>query len=483
MIDVSNDKTEAPVLPNSPRSSYASVKPKNTEERVRETVDTNLKTSEYWVLAGTFILLLSSVFAAYYLSPYFEQLRAERLATFWGTVFIVFTLALLAVKVCFLVFMFVLYFRYKATKSVSLEKLPICTVIVPAYNEGELVWETLMSLAESNYPKEKLQLIAIDDGSQDDTWYWMKKAKAVLGDQLSIYQQPENKGKRQALYRGFQLGTGDIFVTVDSDSVVRKDTLRNLVSPFVLNDQCGAVAGNVRVLNKTNAIIPRMLNVSFVFSFEFVRSAQSMMGSVLCTPGALAAYRRDAVMNCLSEWVDQTFMGQPSDIGEDRAMTNMILKQGYHVLFQKNAYVYTKTPEKYKNLYKMFIRWERSNVRENIMMSKFAFKNFREGSKAGTRILLLNQWLKVMLSIPMTILMFVFITTHPIIFVSSVLLSILVFSSVQAFFYAKSYSLAECFWAYPYSIFYAFSLFWITPYAIATAGRSGWLTRNLPETK
>ena len=56
------------------------------------------------------------------------------------------------------------------------------------------------------------------------------------------------------------------------------------------------------------------------------------------------------------------------------AYTNMIQKQGYHVLFQRNAYVLTNTPEEYRTLYKMFIRWERSNVRENIAMSKFAFK-------------------------------------------------------------------------------------------------------------
>lgn len=171
-------------------------------------------------------------------------------------------------------------------------------------------------------------------------------------------------------------------------------------------------------------------------------------------------------------------MGQPSDIGEDRAMTNMILKQGYKVLFQRNACVLTNTPEKYKNLYKMFIRWERSNVRENIMMSKFAFTNFRQGPKTGTRILLLNQWLKVIMAYPLLMLMFLFVLTHPLLFLSSCLMSVFIFSSVQVFFYSKRQkSILESMWAYPYSIFYMFTLFWITPYAIATASRSGWLTR------
>src|SRR5690606_14595058 len=162
--------------------------------------------------------------------------------------------------------------------------------------------------------------------------------------------------------------------------------------------------------------------------------------------------------------------------------TNMILKQGLHVLFQKNAYVYTNIPEKYKSLYKMFIRWERSNVRENIMMSKFAFKKFREGPTTGSRILLSMQWIKVIMAYPLLLLLVYVVVTHPVLFVCSSLAGIFVFSSIQMFFYAKKYNLAEAFLAYTYSVFYLFTLFWITPYAIATASRRGWLTRDLPAT-
>lgn len=438
---------------------------------------------EFLIGLGTSFALIGSIFLVIVLQPHFEKLHLERMSSFWGITILSLGIILLSLKICFLLYLVVLYFRYKPVKSVADNQLPAITVIVPAYNEGELVFQTLMSLADSNYPQEKLELIAIDDGSKDDTWEWMLRAKKLLGDRISIYQQPQNKGKRHALYRGFLLGTGEVFVTVDSDSVVRKDTLRNMTSPFVINKKCGAVAGNVRILNNKEALIPKMLNVSFAFSFEFVRSAQSSLGAVLCTPGALAAYRRDAVMNCLPDWINQTFMGHPTDIGEDRAMTNMILKQGLHVLFQRNAYVFTNIPEKYKNLYKMFIRWERSNVRENIMMSRFAFGKFREESTTGPRILLLNQWLKISLAYPLIFLMLFFIVTHPVLFLSSTLISIFAFSSIQAFFYAKRHNLQESLWAFPYSIFYAFTLFWITPYAIATANRRGWLTRGLPEKK
>ncbi|WP_413512917.1 glycosyltransferase [Myroides odoratus] len=437
--------------------------------------------TDYFVLALTFTLLFSSVLILYYFHPYFEKIQLKRLEGWGGQLFFGSSMFLLGIQLLFLVYIFYQYFKYKPVKPVTDDQLlPTCTVIVPAYNEGRLVYDTLLSLAQSDFPADKLEIISFDDGSKDDTWEWMQKAKAVLGSRVEIYQQPKNKGKRHALYRGFKLGKGEVFITVDSDSIVKKDTLRQLVSPFVNNSLCGAVGGNVLVLNTQDGIIPKMLNVSFVFSFEFIRSAQSALNSVLCTPGALAAYRREAVMNCLEEWIHQTFMGTPSDIGEDRAMTNMILKQGYHVLFQKNAYVLTNTPENFKGLYKMFIRWERSNVRENIMMSKFAFTKFRKGSTTGSRILLLNQWLKVILAYPMTMLMLYFVLSYPIMFISSALAGILIFSSIQVIFYAKKYNIKDSFWAYTYSIFYTFALFWITPYAIATANRRGWLTRTLP---
>ncbi|MBS7253891.1 glycosyltransferase [Flavobacterium branchiicola] len=431
------------------------------------------------VLAGTFLLMLAGAFLVYTFQSDFDQFQLERINSSWGFPFLILATVLFFFQTGSFFYNLYLYFRYKPIESVSDELLPTCTVIVPAYNEGKLVWDTLLSLADSDFPEQKMQLLAIDDGSKDDTWYWMQQAKIKLGDRLTIFQQPENKGKRHALYRGFELGTGEIFVTVDSDSIVKKDTLRNLVSPFVVDKKCGAVAGNVHVLNNKKALLPKMLNVSFVMSFEFMRSAESMLGSVLCTPGAAAAYRRDAVFACLPEWINQTFMGQPSDIGEDRAMTNMILKQGLHVLFQRNAYVLTNVPEEYKGLYKMFIRWGRSNVRENIMMAQYVFKDFRNESKFGARLLFLNQSLKIVMAYPFLLFMLYFIALHPILFLSSTLLSIFIVSSFSVLFYAKRYSLSEAFWAYSYSIFYTFSLFWITPYAIATANKKGWLTRGL----
>ena len=93
-------------------------------------------------------------------------------------------------------------------------------MVVPAYNEGSQVLGTLRSLAASDYPQEKMHLIAVDDGSTDDTWQWMQAAGQELGELVELVQSPQNRGKRHALYLGFQRARGSVLVTVDSDSEV-----------------------------------------------------------------------------------------------------------------------------------------------------------------------------------------------------------------------------------------------------------------------
>lgn len=373
-------------------------------------------------------------------------------------------------------------FRYRPVPGAADELLPPLTVVVPAYNEGKIVQETLRSLATGDYPREKLQLIAIDDGSKDDTWSYIEKAASEFPGRILTIRQMRNAGKRRALYEGFKKATGEVLVTVDSDSVVEKNTLRNLVSPFVGDDDCGAVAGNVRVLNR-EALIPRMLEVSFVFSFEFVRSAQSRLRTVFCTPGALAAYRRDLVLNVLEEWVNQTFLGKDANIGEDRAITNLILRQGKSVLFQRNATVHTNVPEQYQGLCKMLIRWGRSNVRESLKMATFICGKFRSHHRTSARILWIVQCLWCASSPLLFAMLLSLVVMFPIPFMIASVGGGAMWSSVSAMFYASRYRNSEALWAYCYGVFHFCALAWITPYSLFTIQKTGWLTRELPETK
>ena len=425
------------------------------------------------ILSAVIGIIVAAAFSNQYL-----EAREMLLKTAWGRLWLVAGAVFLVVNIAALIWRVVLFLGYSPVPGCCDEELPACTVIVPAFNEGRQVLLTLESLARSDYPAEKLQLIAVDDGSVDDTWHWIEQAKASLGDILTTIRQPVNRGKRHALYEGILKSRGEVLVTVDSDSTVEKDTLRNLVSPFVRDPKVGAVAGNVRVLNKDSGLIPRMLDVSFVFSFEFIRAGQSRVNAVLCTPGALSAYRREIVMRVLNQWLHQTFCGRPANIGEDRAMTNLILESGSHVVFQRNAKVYTEVPTHYNKLTKMFLRWARSNIRETIVMSRFAFRRFREGSMAGARINLLLGWMTLTKAQLVLAATWVLVLTHPMLFGLNLIAGIVVSSSFSGILYALRYRTSDALWAYAYGFFWFLSLFWITPYALMTPHQTAWLTRQ-----
>lgn len=377
-----------------------------------------------------------------------------------------------------------LFVRYKPTSLPERDKLPACSVVVPAFNEGEQVYHTLINLAASDYPADKLQLIAIDDGSADDTWSWIEKARAELGSRLTAIRQPRNMGKRHGLYAGFQKATGEIFITVDSDSMVESQSIMAMVAPFVADDRVGAVAGNVRVLNREKGLIPRMLDVVFHFSFDFIRAGQSSINGVLCTPGALSAYRKSAVMPVLEQWLNQTFLGRSANIGEDRAMTNMILAQGYHTRYQQNAVVITEVPIHYRNLYKMLLRWARSNVRETLMLSRFAFKNIRpEGGMTGTRINLILSWITLTHGQWLLLTTLFWALQNPMLYTWNILGGALVGSLLpMTLFWIRRRS-SDAILMPLYNIFWMLCLSWIPIWASLTPHNSRWLTRTLPQSR
>ncbi|MCG3181463.1 MAG: Undecaprenyl-phosphate 4-deoxy-4-formamido-L-arabinose transferase [Phycisphaerae bacterium] len=377
----------------------------------------------------------------------------------------------------------ILVLIYRPVASPDGEHLPTITVLVPAFNEGALVAQTLRSLAASNYPRHKMQLLAIDDGSRDDTWEHIRSAAAELGGVVHALRCRRNRGKRWALYEGFRRGRGEIFVTVDSDCIVDPDTLRNLVAPMVADRRVGGVAGNVRVLNTDAGVIPLLLSVQFVFSFDYVRSAESVVGSVFCTPGALSAYRSAAVRPVLEKWLNQEYMGRHCTIGEDRAMTNMILAQGYQVKYQSNARVLTKVPVRYKGLTRMFTRWARSNVRETLAWLKFGFGPFRHGSEWGrhlARFLFVARSLPLLLGPILLAATLLTVGMYPAVMVPKLLAGAVVGSAWMVAVCLFRGRRADAVFGILYSLFWATSLWWITPWALMTSHRGGWLTRGSP---
>jgi hyaluronan synthase len=364
--------------------------------------------------------------------------------------------------------------RYQPFAPATLDDAPHLTVVIPAYNEGAMVAQAIESVASALYPAERLEIIAVDDGSTDDTWTYMRRAARRFPGRVSTVKLDANRGKRGALAEAFRRARGEIVVTIDSDSLIEPGTLLAVAGPF-RDARIGAVAGKVAVYNRRASVIPRMLHVRFVLSFDFLRSAQSIFRTVYCCPGALAAYRMPVVREVLERWERQTFLGVPCTYGEDRALTNLILGAGYDSVYQRTAIVHTVVPETYRKLCKMYLRWDRSYIREEFRFARIVWTR-----PPLWRAFALYETTVTNLRFPVAYLSIALMVVHALedpTAILRMLLAIMIVSTVYVLYYLRS----ERSWDFVFGILYAyfsfFALTWIFPYAALTLRARGWLTR------
>ena len=405
------------------------------------------------------------------MQPLVDLARREHWSGFWvrpTIIWITMGLVLLFMRT-------VLWLRYRPFAPAAYDQAPMLTVIVPAYNEGVMVESAIASVASAHYPPGRLQIIAIDDGSTDDTWSWIERATRRFPRLVTPVRLASNQGKRAALAEGFRRARGEIVVTVDSDSVIEPGTLLAIAGPF-RDARVGAVAGKVAVHNRATGLIPRMLHVRFILSFDFLRSAQSVFRTVYCCPGALAAYRADTVREVLAEWEGQTFLGAPCTYGEDRALTNLILRRGYDTVYQRSAVVHTVVPETYAKLCRMYLRWDRSYIREELHFAgRVVWKR-----PAGPRALALYESTVTNLRFPVAysaMALWAFNAVSDPATIVRMLLAIMVVSTLYTLYYLRSERSWDFVFGIAYGYFSFFALTWIFPYAALTLRARGWLTR------
>ncbi len=421
------------------------------------------------IFAGM-IALAYAAFATTLLQPLFAiAVRDE-----WHLLWLRPTVIWVSMGMLLLLVRTLLWLGYRPFPAAAAEDAPLLTVIVPAYNEGEMVEHAIASIAAADYPRERLEILAIDDGSRDDTWRYIERAARRFPGLVTAIRLPENRGKRGALAEGFRRAKGEVVVTVDSDSVIERQTLLAIAGPF-RDPRVGAVAGKVAVHNRDAGLIPRMLHVRFVLSFDFLRSAQSMFRTVYCCPGALSAYRLEVVRGTLERWERQTFLGVPCTYGEDRALTNLVLAAGYDAVYQRTAVVHTVVPESYAKLCKMYLRWDRSYIREEFRFARVVWRR-----PALYRALAIYETTVTNLRFPiayLSIALWLAHAAHDPASIVRMLLAIMVVSTLYALYYLRS----ERSWDFAYGILYGyfsfFALTWIFPYAALTIRARGWLTR------
>ncbi|MGW2823286.1 bifunctional polysaccharide deacetylase/glycosyltransferase family 2 protein [Streptomyces sp. NPDC001443] len=218
------------------------------------------------------------------------------------------------------------------------------SVIVPAYNEKECIANTLKSLAQSTHP---IEIIVVDDGSTDGTSEIARAAAESLGMTNVRVVRQENAGKPAALNNGVRSASHDIVVMMDGDTVFEPDAVHQLVQPFA-DPEVGAVAGNAKVGNR-DTVIGAWQHIEYVMGFNLDRRMYDLLRCMPTIPGAIGAFRRDAVLEV---------GGMSEDtLAEDTDITIAMHRAGWRVVYQEHAKAWTEAPGSLKQLWSQRYRW------------------------------------------------------------------------------------------------------------------------------
>jgi hyaluronan synthase len=428
-----------------------------------------------WAYAVYALILVSFAGTAYYqLHDVAGRVLAVASAHHDVRLFLYPSLAWTAMGMIMLAFRSCVWVLYRPFAPAAPETAPSVTVVIPAYNEGAMVLKAIAAVAAADFPRDRIEILVVDDGSTDDTWDHIAAAARQWPALVTALRHERNRGKREALALAFARARGEIIVTVDSDSVIERDALLAIVGPF-RDPRVGAVAGKVLVYNRARGLIPRMMHVRFVLSFDLLRSAESAFGNVFCCPGALSALRTDAVRRVVDRWRSQRFLGAPCTIGEDRALTNFLFEAGYDAVYQRSAVVHTEVPEQFSKLCKMLLRWDRSYVREEIRFARIVWKR-----PLLTRCVAIADRVVTNVRYPVNygaLSLLPFLAAHEPAVLARLLVAMGFVSLLNMLYFLRSERSFDFLYGVLYAYFSALTLFWIFPYAALTVRARSWLTR------
>lgn len=245
---------------------------------------------------------------------------------------------------------------------------PGVAIVVPAFNEGEAVARTIHSCLALDYPEHLLEIVVVNDGSTDDTREHMHRAAAMYPPgRVRCVDLPGNQGKRAAMAAGIRATKAEILVFVDSDSMPAKGAVRKLVQGFA-DPKVGAISGLTYVRNAYTNSLTRMQAARYYVSFQLLKSAESVLNAVTCCSGCFAAYRRQAIAPLLDKWEHQRFLGVECTYGDDRNLTNRVIKAGWKTKYDAQAEAWTDAPFEYRKFFRQQLRWKKSWTREGLLL-------------------------------------------------------------------------------------------------------------------
>lgn len=249
---------------------------------------------------------------------------------------------------------------------------PTVSFVIPCMNEEQAIYNTIANCFRAEYPRELSEVIVINDGSTDGTLEEIMHAKADFPE-LIVVDWEQNRGKRHGMAEGFRRARGEIVVQLDSDSYIEPSTFPHFVQPFK-HEEVGAVSAHTDPLNADENVLTKMQVAYYFMSFRVLKAAESTFHMVFCCSGCASAYRKSAVMPILDEWLRETFLGLPVTWGDDRAITNQVIKRGYRTLYTNEVQAYTIVPNNLKQFLKQQVRWKKGWFVNSLKASSFILK-------------------------------------------------------------------------------------------------------------
>jgi len=279
----------------------------------------------------------------------------------------IFTLLIVIRYVLLMFFSILQTIRNSANLSDEIYLKETVSIIVPCYNEADVIKASLKSLIAQTYPY--FEIIVVDDGSTDGTYNIAKQFEFQEENRSLKVLSKENGGKSKALNYGIINAKGTLICSVDADSKLEKDAIQLLVQHFK-DPEIAAVAGSVHVIN-TNTFLTKLQALEYIQGLNMVKNAQAFLKLVNIIPGPIGMFRKEAIKK-VGYYSHDTF-------AEDCDITLALIAQGYKIDFEPDAIAYTEAPEDLLDLLKQRYRWTRG-ILQAIKKNKRFLWNFKKPS-------------------------------------------------------------------------------------------------------
>ena len=227
---------------------------------------------------------------------------------------------------------------------------PKVTVLIPAYNEEKVIERTLRRMTELTYPKEKLEVITIDDGSGDRTREISEKFSKEYDFIKVIHRDPKKggKGKAHALNEGLKHVNGEIVYCFDADYYPQQDILEKLTASFV-HPEIGGVQGRVVVLNEADTIVTRLVTLERIGGYRVDQVAREKLRLIPQFGGTVGGFRK-RILDQLGGW-------DTDILAEDTDLTFRIYLAGYRIRYVNEAECYEEAVRDWRSYWHQRYRW------------------------------------------------------------------------------------------------------------------------------